>query len=353
MSFVELYQYIQIKTEGRISGDFQTEKFSNDTLELALVLSILGWWLVFALVTITKTKDEPRDLFWNGWWVILVFIANLVITYATNIGSAITPSVSKLSILTTIIPLNYLILVIGRKGIKIRFLITSFMFIAIDLYRVLLGAIFEVFYIYCCLVTKKILILFVMLMPLLFYMGNEIVIYKYETRGMRIFDAENILLKTTTARIASTLPLAYGLSNIEELAEQCHNEDYASQYEAALLAVIPKRIFGIEWVKTYNNCLIEQRLGRKVEESGVNSPLILNVIIAISNNFIKGVGYLLFILSLIILIIKISNYCFGNESDLYKYWVIFQYIWTGNILGLMIPLYFLLLISLTVIYNKK
>jgi hypothetical protein len=148
-----------------------------------------------------------------------------------------------------------------------------------------------------------------------------------------------LLLEATSSRISTTITNSYGLDRLDDLSKMCHSSNYSSQYIAAGLSVVPKNLFGLKWVKTYNNCLIEHRLGQSVDDSSVNSPWLLNLAMIWEYDVIQFFMYFLFSSGLIYFLIKCSNFFFGYKSNIIKYWIIFMFVWTGNILTLTIPLY--------------
>ncbi len=318
---VEFYQYFNIKNSQTIGGDFGLANYDGDMLGYSLAISVAGWLIV----------------------------GNLFLTVFGEVGSAVTNVKGAFSILTTIIPISYLLLALGTGRIGWRFNFAALFFILIDLYRVLLGALFFCFYIFISKASRKLIFTAILMLPIIYLTAGELIKYKSEARGFEVDNVQAIVLDTVSKRISSTPTLLYGLSNLEDLSLYCHSENYASQYEAAILSIIPKIIFGIQWVKTYNNCLIEYRWSASIDDSSVNSPWLLNLLLLWNYSIVELFSYAFLTLTLIIYILKMSNYLFGLNSEIVKYWLVFQFIWTGNILHLTIPAYFL---SMLFIYHK-
>jgi len=339
----ELYQYGRMTESHFIEGDFSIPVMSPEVLPAALALALLTWTIPYLLERLTRRTGPSRLVVPDSNWILLIFLANLAITIVGDVGHSIRASRSGLSILTTLVPTNYLILVMATQRVNGRFLIASAIFGLTDLYRIMLGSFFKLFYLYV-IRARHLVLASVLLMPIAYFGSLALIDYKFEQRGLSRPKTENVVLDSVTRRIASVTSFAYGLDHAPGLAIACHGEPYASQYTAALLSVIPKRMFGLEFVKTYNNCLIEYRLGRPVDDSSVNSPWLLNLLLASKHGASQLLSYLLLTSSFLVVITVFSNFLFGENAGLFKYWVYFEFFWTGNIQPLTIPTYFLALL---------
>jgi len=64
-------------------------------------------------------------------------------------------------------------------------------------------------------------------------------------------------------------------------------------------------------------------------------------------------SYLILTTSLLVAVIKLTNYLFGADGDIFRLWIIFEFMWTGNILHLTIPLYFLCILTFYAWFKKN
>jgi hypothetical protein len=339
----ELYQYQRISESFFIEGDFSIPLKNPDILSSALGLALLTWTLPYLLERLTRRKEPSRLVIPDSNWILLIFVANLVITVVGDVGHSIRASHSALSILTTLVPIHYLILVMGSQKLTGRFVIASVLYGSTELYRVMLGGFFKLFYLYIVR-ARRLMLMSVLLMPVGYLVASTLIDYKFEQRGLLRQNTENFVLDSVTRRIASVTSFAYGLDDSTGLALACHEEPYASQFTAAFFSVIPKRMFGLDFVKTYNNCLIEHRLGRPVDDSSVNSPWLLNLTLTAKYNALQLLSYLLLTVLLLCLTTTLSNFLLGENASIFKYWIYVEFFWTGNILQLTIPTYFLILL---------
>ena len=177
--------------------------------------------------------------------------------------------------------------------------------------------------------------------PILFYATNLLVEYKLESRGIDAGKYENLVLDNITSRISVISTFQYGIEDISNLSKSCNGDQYSSQWYAAAISIVPKSMFGIDSPRTFNNCLIDTFLNKKIEDSSVNSPYLLNLYITYKNSIIDFISYLLLTSILLGIIIKMANLLLGYAGLLLKSWVIIEFFATGNILHLTIPLYFL------------
>lgn len=341
----EIYQYFSITGRGFLSGDFSMPVPVGADVLSSLALSISIWVVTYVLFLLTRSDGPTRVTVPMNLPVLLLFVFNLVITLWGNVGYVQSTSKSPISFLTTLIPINYLILVNAQQPkLNKKFFLASLILVVIDLYRLLLGAVFKVGYITLVRASRKLLFAMVLSLPLTVVGLQALVSYKFASRGAAIDNVEEVVVDVITARVATLSTVHYMTAYDTGLAEFCHREDYSSPWLAAALSVIPKGIFGLEFVKTYNNCLIEFHLARSVPDSSVNSPWLLTMYIEALSGPLYFISYALLTCGLLFAIIKLANYLFGRSGDIFKLWVIFEFMWTGNILHLTIPLYFLCLL---------
>ena len=343
---LELYQYYIALDSGLIGGDFQTNYGNVSSLNYGLLISILSWIVVIFLSKLTTTKKEPRFIPKIGFPILILFAFNFFLTYYLDIGNVINKGASPLSFLTTLIPINYFIFIVFMSfKSRANSILSIILFLGTDLFRFMIGGFFKVFYLSLSFFyqKKKYLIL---ALPIIFILSNFIINYKIMTRtGLNVDLKTSDIIEIVSSRISSFNSNAYIVDNHSSLDYLCNNFNYDKFYTAAMLSVIPKKIFGLEYVKTYNNCLIENRVKREVFDSSVNAPF-LSIIFLLKAHALKLAGFLLLIITLFVFIIKFSNYLFGYYAIPFNFWVLFEFFWTGNILTLTIPAYFILIIFL-------
>lgn len=349
----EIYQYVSIADRGFLSGDFTMPVPETADLSVSLGISIAIWIATYVLYMTTRSIGPTRVHVEMTPAVLLLFVFNFVITVWGNIGYVQATSKNPLSFLTTLIPINYLILVVAQQQkLSKKFFLAAAILAVIDLFRLLLGAVFKLGYIMLMRASRKMLVALVLTLPLSVLALQTLVAYKFESRGAALDNVEQVVFDVITSRIATLSTVHYMTAYDTGLAEFCHRAEYASPWYAASLSVIPKGIFGLDYVKTYNNCLIEFHLARSISDSSVNSPWLLTLYIEALSGPALLVSYLLLTVALLFAIIKIANYLFGANGDIFKLWVIFEFMWTGNILHLTIPLYFLCLLLVYLALKK-
>ena len=350
----EVIQYFLIYERGYLGGDFSMSMSVDSDFIFSLILSISIWIIAYVIFRLTRSSGPTRVSIPVTSIVLLIFIFNLILTIWGNVGHALDTAKSQLSILTTLIPINYLILVNAQQPkLDKKFFLAAFILAVVDLYRLLLGGIFKLVYITLMRASRRLFFVMLLALPLSFLAVQALVSYKFESRGMPLDDVEEVVVDIVTARIGTLSTTHFMLSNAAELAKFCHRADYASPWLAAGLSVIPKRIFDLDYVKTYNNCLIEFSLNRDVSDSGVNSPWLMTLYIETMSSLENFLSYFLLTAGLLYAIVKAANYLFGASGDIFKLWVIFEFMWTGNILHLTIPLYFLCLMLLYLWIKKS
>jgi hypothetical protein len=309
--------------------------------------------LTYTVFHATKSDGPTRVNLPVTKFVLILFIANLILTLWGNIGHALSENKSPISFLTTMIPISYLILINAQEQkLNKKFFLAAIILALIDLYRLLLGSIFKLGYIALMRANRKQLFAMVIALPLTLIPIQSMTTYKYEMRGIPFDNVGGEVVNAVTSRIATISTVHYMVSNANELAEYCHSSNYSSPWTAAALSVIPKRIFGIEYVRTYNNCIIEHYLDRPVKDSSVNSPWLMNLYVEAKSGLENILSYLVLTIGLLYAIVKVSNYLFGAAAGVFKLWVIFEFMWTGNILHLTIPLYFLIVLLLYYLIKK-
>lgn len=349
----EVVQYFLISERGYLGGDFHMSMSVDSGLIFSLGLSITFWIITYVLFQLAKNSGPTRISVHVTPVVLFIFTFNLILTVWGNIGHALETTKSQLSIITTLIPINYLILVIAQQPkLNKKFFLAVFIFAIVDFYRLLLGAVLKLAYIILMHASRRWLFAILLTLPLTLLAVQALVSYKFESRGIPLNNVEEVVLDVVTARIATLSTTHYMLLNAKELAEFCHLPDYSSPWLAAVLSVIPKKIFNLEYVKTYNNCLIEFNLNRSVSDSSVNSPWLMTLYIEATSGILDFLSYFILTAGLLCAIVKVSNYLFGAAGDIFKLWVIFEFMWTGNIFHLTIPFYFLCLL-LFYIWVKK
>ncbi len=343
---VECYQFNTIWRNEFITGDFGDTLRNKKYVIYALITAVVSILLVLALTILTNNSNKIKRNLKNTWITVLIFFLNYFITDYANIGNVIDKGASYLSIIATLIPINYLILSLSLEKFNFKFLLSAALFIIIDIKRILLGAVLKIVYIFFIRAKKLYLFLFILMLPLFFSVFTNLITFKLNNRGINPENFENLLIDNITTRLATVPTYSYAYGEINDLTNFCHSTEYASQYIAAILSIIPKKIFGIEYVKTYNNCLIEYRLGKKIDDSSVNSPYLLNIVLNFRYSLISFIYYLFLTILLIYLIIRLINKIYGFEGLFIKFWVLFEFFSTGNILHLTIPLYFFVIVLL-------
>lgn len=343
----EIIQYFLIIDRGYLGGDFgMSVSVDSDTaLLFSLIVSISIWVLTYLIFLWARSDGPVRISIPTTPVVLSIFIFNVVITLWGNVGHVESATKSPLSILTTLIPVNYLILLIAQqRKLNKKFYVASIILIVIDLYRLLLGAIFKIVYITLMRASRKHLLIMLLMLPLMLTGVQALVSYKFQSRGIEIDNVEEVVVDVVTSRVATVSTVHFMTLNDAGLAKYCHGVDYPSPWVAAALSVIPKSMFGLTYVKTYNNCLIEFLLSRPVSDSSVNSPWLMTLYVEAFGGPLQFLSYFVLTAGLFFSIIKLSNYLFGASGDIFKLWVIFEFMWTGNILHLTIPFYFLCLL---------
>jgi len=350
----EITQYFIIVDRGFLGGDFYMSMPADSKLPFSLGISIFIWIGSYYLYYITKSSAPSKIIIPVTPLILLLYFFNFAITVFGDIGNVLSTTRSPISFLTTLIPVNYLILVNSQcRKLNKKFIVAAIVLIVIDLYRLLLGAVLKVGYILLMRSSRKQILAIVLALPLVLLPIKALVTYKIEARGMAIDNIEDVVVDVVTARIATLSTVHYMVSNAKELAEFSHRPDYSSPWLAAGLSVIPKSIFGLDYVKTNNNWLIEYHHQRPVPDSSVNAPWLMTLYVEALSGYVNFLSYLILTTSLLAAVIKLINYLFGAEGNIFKLWVIFEFMWTGNILHLTIPFYFLCMLTLYIWLKKN
>lgn len=357
----ETYQFIIIKSNGFITGDFFSILQNENNAIIGYILSILSWLLVYIIITRLKSSQEIIKVVKVGLGILSIFLINILLTVFGGVGSINSVEKSQLSILATVIPIQYLIIyiAINKKPDSKNFiyLIIIIIYLFNDLYRSLIGAFFVMGFIILMTVKKRVLIFMVMCLPLIYLISKQLLMYKLESRGYNVNIFGDYVLDQITSRIALTPTFTFALGEIDHLSLLCHSQRYSNQWLVSVMSVLPKSIFGIESLKTYNNCLIEGFLNEDVDLSTVNSPFLLNIILSGYYGLFKMMEYISLSFILIIINIKFSKIVIGEKYIIFITWILFDFFWTGNITRLTIPLWFLFVCysynKLRMIYNNK
>lgn len=344
----EIHQFISISNFGYLGGDFTMPVPDQYFIKPALTLSILSWLCVLAVFIIFRsTKQGLINIPFNNA-ILCIYAFNFIITYYLDIG-LVGAEKSKLGFLLTLVPIGYLFFINSQtEKLSLRFYLAALFLVLTDLVRSLLEAILKVGYVIFLRInsTKKIILGFLAL-PLLIYISTQLIQYKLKERGLN----PNIIDQVQTneviiSRISTISTFTYGLSYSQPLSKVYITEEYGSIWKSAFLALIPKGIFGIVPPKTWNNALIEFYLGKDVPDSSVNSPLILNLYLLSIGSFEKLLSYFFLISVCMFTTLKLANILLGIHGEPFKFYIIFQFFWTGNILHLLIPLYFVVMLYL-------
>lgn len=342
---IELFRFYDFNQKKIIGGDFTIKANDSELSILALAISILGWIILFLIsILVSKNRGENFQIKKPGF-IISIFLLNLILTQSLNLGNVLDKGTSKLSVLLTLFPINYFIFpLLFSKIDKIYKGLCLIIFIITDLFRILLGALFKSAFILWSLIGINQIKKIALLAPLFYILLFEAVEFKLNERtGNKNIITGELVLSTISSRIGVFDSTYYILDNSINLKTQCDTPEYNNFVQLAVLSVIPKKIFGLELNKSLNNCLIEHRLKKNIFGSTVNSPFIPSLFI------LKGrstIIYLLIIIIPLLFIVRMSNRYFGDYSLIFNYWIFFEIIWTGNILTITIPLYFLLLIKI-------
>ena len=326
-------------------GDFaQTPPEYNPDL-LALLLGIGTWAIPLVLVLACKSHTLlPKYTLKNGAGIYAIFLMNFAATILFNIG-VVGEGKSSLGFLTTILPINYLIffVVCQDKNRNSWFLIA--LLVLTDLYRQLFGVFLKIGYLIAILASARIRKYLLICSPLLFIIVKEGLIYKMGLRGLDL-DEQTLIAQAGFARVASVNTYNFVLSDLTLLAEAC--SDNVNVMVSFFLSLIPKAIFGLEMPLGFNSCYIAHYIGTTAIGSSVNAPFLANLILLSKISFLSFLQYFIFVSIVIAGIIFFSNYLLGKNSIILNYWILAEFFWTGNILSLSIPMYFLMLLYIFV-----
>ena len=348
----EVIQFFIISDRAVLGGDFLFEDIEGLSLLFSLFISITIWIITFFIFFISHSKQESKLTFPVKNIVLLIYVFNLVITVTGNVGNVLNVPKSQLSFLTTLIPINYLILMNAQhKSLNTRFGIALVIFVIIDLHRLLLGGFMKVLYILAMRLKRRFIILVLVCIPLILVLAKSLVRYKLDSREIFVENLDESILDIVSSRLAIINTVHYIVKHSDKLSDYCHTEKYSPAIKAAALSVIPKRIFGIDYVKTNNNCIIEYHVGGNVDDSSVNAPWFLTLYLEWKYGYFSFLSYLFFTLILMVGVLSISNYLFGREASIFNLLFIFEFMWTGSILHLSIPFYFLTV--LLIFYKLK
>ena len=326
----------------------------TSSIETALALSLLNWLGVLLVFSLFRTTKQGRIHIPVSNTVLFVYAFNFILTYYLDIG-VVGSEKSKLGFLLTIIPIGYLIFVNGQsEKLGLRFYFSALLFILTDLVRSLLEAVLKVGYVlFLRIKTIKKISIAILVSPLLIYISSQLIEYKLNARGVDSSIIDHLQVQDViTSRISNISTIAYGLSYSQPLSKVYISEEYGTPWKSAFLVVIPKGIFGIVPPRTWNNALIEFYLGRVVPNSSVNSPLILNLYLLSIGSLYKLVSYLVFVSIFLYTTLKLANNLLGVYGEPFKFYIIFQFFWTGNTSHLVLPLYFLLLLYIIQNHTK-
>ena len=111
----EVAQYFLISERGYLGGDFYMSMSVDSDLIFSLILSVSIWMATYLLFQLTRNSGPIRIKVPVTSLVLLIFVFNFILTVWGNIGHALATNKSQLSILTTLIPINYLILVNAQQ----------------------------------------------------------------------------------------------------------------------------------------------------------------------------------------------------------------------------------------------
>ncbi|WP_155295279.1 oligosaccharide repeat unit polymerase [Chromobacterium violaceum] len=346
----EIYQYSIIESDGYLYGDFFSPLLNRDIFPFSLLISMSTWVFAYLVYRVTRSDKNPKLQLDTTWPILIIYFLNLIVTVTSNVGHVQGGATSSLAILTTIIPINYLILInAAQPKLNRKFQAAAVVFMVIDLYRLLLGATLKVAYISLVKWTRRKLIIVTILAPVLFFVAQALVEYKNDARGIKTNISSNLVLNTISSRITLLPTIHYVITNADAVSRFCANDEYASVWETAVLSVLPKKILGIEWPKTYNNCLIEYHLKASVDDSSVNFPWLMSLYITFIRSSLDFFAMFFFTTALLLVIVKFSNSLLGRNGSIFNAWIIYEYFGSGNILHLTIPLYFLIVLF---IYSK-
>jgi hypothetical protein len=270
----------------------------------------------------------------------------------TNIG-VVNGEISYgyLFILMAIVPIGYLITIcyFGEQS-NFRLLFVSLIYIVIGLYQTFLGPIFHVLFLSFLRANKKRWFFLSIIIPII-VLAPILIKYKFEARGQTNEDLDDLLVISTlfTGRLTTVSTFQYALEQPEQIAKFCDSGEYQNVFVAAMAPIFPRDIIGIQKLKTFNNCLIEYRLQRDVDNYSVNSPWFLNVYLLWMQSVSMMIIYVIFTLALVVSLIGLSNYLFGYNSIIFLTSTIPGFLVSGNVAYLVIPIYFLILM---VFYNR-
>ena len=164
----EVIQFFIISDRAVLGGDFLFEDIEGLSLLFSLFISITIWIITFFIFFISHSKQESKLTFPVKNIVLLIYVFNLVITVTGNVGNVLNVPKSQLSFLTTLIPINYLILMNAQhKSLNTRFGIALVIFVIIDLHRLLLGGFMKVLYILAMRLKRRFIILVLVCIPLI------------------------------------------------------------------------------------------------------------------------------------------------------------------------------------------
>ncbi len=348
---IESYQFYIILTSGTITGDFFTELNGDRYAYIGYVISVFTWVFYYALVKLSckGLQRHGKGHLSVGLGVLLLFGFNLLLTIFGGVGSIEVTQKSKLSILATLIPIQYLLIYIlsqeRQRGDSLMIIYAAVMiYVFNDIYRMLIGAVYVTGFVLLMKSSKKMITFGILLIPVFYVLSSELLAYKLSSRGYEANIINDYVLDQITSRISITPVLTQGIQNINSLSSLCHSEHYANQFYAALMTIVPKSIFGIGNIATYNNCVIDEFLGYPVDITTVNSPFILNLMLATNYSLIYGVSYLFLVAALIMLTQRFATILLGGSRVLFLSWLFYDFIWTGNIARLTIPLWFMVVI---------
>ncbi len=335
-----------------IYGDFYTASIDVAVLPFALLLAVSTTLISYLIVSKLSSKASPKISINISFTIISIFLLNLFIVLLTNIG-VVNGEVSYgyLFILMAIFPIGYLITIcyFGQQS-NFKLIFVSLIYIVIGLYQTFLGPIFHVLFLSFIRANKKRWFFLSIIIPII-VLAPILIKYKFEARGQTNEDLDDILVISTlfTGRLTTVSTFQYALEQPEQIAKFCDSTEYKNVFVAAMAPIVPRDIIGIQKLKTFNNCLIEYRLQRDVENYSVNSPWFLNIYLLWIQSVSMMIIYVIFTLGLVVSLIGLSNYLFGYNSIIFLTSTIPGFLVSGNVAYLVIPIYFLILM---VFYNK-
>lgn len=322
-------------------------------LLVPFVISLVS--LIFWLkLCIFSANDNERVRITSGFivaksvvWLVLAF--NIIATLSFGYASVHYDNPPTFAFALTLLPLEPLIAAYTAKYGRTDYRILG-VYSILGLLRGITGHLIFVSFLILLTSKRRQSIIYVLALLFLAPLSFEIIDnIRAFVRGDQVLTGD--FFSRIVSRLAMTPIADYSITNAVSFFV-CPGLEATGWIKELLFSIVPRSLFGISDLQTIHQCIAITASGSTETDMTFSTTLAVKLIVYYINDVAQGLLMTLIVLAIIFYMLKLAKLLFRSRAVIFVAPVLYQFLLSGVFRDILLPVYFLMLVSFLEKYLK-